>query len=157
MYVFNFIEVGPTFCIPYSNQGLKCGSFVQTRDSSMDPLFKPETQAWVLCPNQRHNRGSFVQTKDPSVGPFFKRRTQVWILCSNQGPKRKSFFKRRTPVWILCSDQRLELGITVLIVMFTSFPLFYASQHLRNCGSMWSIAYKLWAHVEHCLQTVGPC
>ena len=112
----------------------------------MCPLFKPETD-----PLFGHKHGSFIQTKDSSMGPWFKLVTQAWVLYSDQGPKHGSF----------------ALGS-----MFISFPQFYASQHLRNCGPMLSIptncgpmlsiptncrpmlsiAYKLRPHVDIALK-----
>ena len=87
-------------------QGLKQGSFfrrgtqawvlVPTRDSSMSPLFRPETNVVPLQTrdsnmgrgsNQGLKHGSFVQTRNSSVGPLFKPRlksgsvqTRDWSL-----------------------------------------------------------------------------
>ena len=130
------------------------------------PLFKPGTHVLVLGSNQTQ---SWVLCRP---------RSREWVLCSDLGLKRGSWFRLGTKVWVLCSDQELMHGTFVwtrdssmcpllkpdtgawdlcfrCAVYFTSVVLCFS-----GFGELWamlSIAYKLWAHVEHCLQTVGPC
>ena len=60
---------------PWSQGG---GSFVQTRDRSLGPLFRLRTGAWGLYSDYGQELGAFVQTKDWSLGPLFRPGTGAW-------------------------------------------------------------------------------